>query len=100
MSRLNLGVAWYSRATWHDLKAVAPDAAELEPTYEAWVAVYEDGIEHLRAGGYAPQRVEIELPALLAWCAKEGCVPDSSSRAAFASELLRLRDLRARGPNA
>ena len=93
MSRTVVGVAWYSRETWNQLRAVAPDSADLEPTYEAWVAVFERGFAQVRDAGVDPQRIEVEFPAFMEWCRSAGQPPDSGARAEFVSEQLRLRDV-------
>ena len=92
MTRTVVGIAWYSRATWSELRRVAPDADDLEPTYEDWLVVFEDGFARIQAAGLQPERFEVNLTALLAWCAPTGRLPDSSARAEFVSEQLRLRD--------
>jgi len=96
MSRTVVGVAWYSRETWNQLRAVAPDGADLESTYDAWVAVFEHGFAQVRAAGVDPRRVELDLPAFMEWCRSSGRPPDSGARAEFVSEQLRLRAVGAR----
>ncbi|MHB8837753.1 MAG: hypothetical protein ACYC7F_02240 [Gemmatimonadaceae bacterium] len=87
-----VGVAWYSRSTWTQLRETAPDGASLEVTYEAWLNVFEDGLAKLRAAGVTPQRIEVDLRVFTEWCESVGRVPDSAARAAFVSEQLRRRD--------
>ena len=87
-----VGVAWYSRSTWTQLRETAPDGASLEVTYEAWLNVFADGLAKLRAVGVTPQRIEVDLPVFTEWCESVGQVPDSAARAAFVSEQLRQRD--------
>lgn len=98
MTRTVVGVAWYSRATWTELRAHAPDAADLESTYEDWLDVFHRGVALVEAAGVRPERVEVDLQALVAWCAPTGRPLDSAARAAFVSEQLRLRELE-RGGN-
>ena len=93
MSQTVVGVAWYSRATWTELRARAPDAADLENTYENWLDVFHRGFAQVQAAGVRPERVEVDLQAFVAWCAPTGRPLDSAARAEFVSEQLRLRDL-------
>lgn len=90
--RTLVGVAWYSRSTWTRLREIAPDGADLEATYEAWLNVFDDGLATLRAAGVTPRRVEVDLMAFAEWCQSLGRAPDSAARAAFVSEQLRLHD--------
>ena len=93
MTRTVVGVAWYSRATWTELRARAPDAADLENTYEDWLDVFHRGFAQVQAAGVRPERVEVDLQAFIDWCAPTGRPLDSAARAAFVSEQLRLRNL-------
>ena len=61
MTRIVVGVAWYSRDTWARLRELAPDGSELEATYEDWLAVYYDGVAKIRQAGVNPQRVVLCL---------------------------------------
>lgn len=92
MTKTVVGVAWYSRDTWTALRAVAPDAADLEATYEHWLAVFENGLSMVRAAGVNPHRVEIDIVSFTEWCGAVGRPLDSAARAAFVSEQLRRRD--------
>jgi len=92
MIRTVVGVAWYSRDTWTQLRELAPDGKELEATYEDWLTVHHDGVAKIRQAGLSPQRVEIDLARFLQWCESTGRTLDSAARAAFVSEQLRLHD--------
>ena len=92
MTKLVVGVAWYSRATWTELRRLLPDDDKLEQTYEEWLAMFEEAFAKVQSTGVQPERYEVKLDALLEWCSPMGAVPDSSTRAAFVSEQLRLRD--------
>ena len=72
MTRTVVGVAWYSRATWTELRARAPDAADLENTYEDWLDVFHRGFAKVQAAGVRPERVEVDLQAFIDWCAPTG----------------------------
>lgn len=76
---------------------MAPDASELEATYEEWLEVFHRGFAHVEAAGVHPERVEVDLEAFVDWCKPTGRPLDSTARAEFVSEQLRLRDLRRRG---
>lgn len=90
--KILVDVAWYSRSTWTRLREIAPDGADWEATYEAWLNVFDDGLAKLRAAGVTPRRVEFDLMAFAEWCKSVGLAPDSAARATFVSEPLRLHD--------
>jgi hypothetical protein len=84
-----IGVAWYWPSDSARLRSIAPDADQLEATYEDWLRVYDDGLVKLRTAGLNPQRVPIDLDRFVAWCDARGRCPDGASRAAYASEEVR-----------
>ena len=92
-----VGVAWYSRECWTKLRASAPDPEGLEPTYEDWVLMFDDAVAKIRAAGVHPERVAVEFEAFSEWCRVEGLELNSSARADYASEQLRLRHVKSRG---
>jgi hypothetical protein len=93
--RTVVGVAWYSRTEWSELRKIAPDADQLEVTYEEWLIVFERGLTDLRTAGLYPERVPIAIGALSAWCAARHRRPDGAARAEYAAaELQRLHESR------
>ncbi len=91
LSGMRVGVAWYRESEWEKLRQLAADPEMLEETYAEWTKVYEDGIRQLRASGLVPERVEIEVEELRAWCTAQECPLDGNGRAAFATEILSRR---------
>ena len=88
-----IGIAWYEPSEWSQLRAIAPDRADLETTHAEWLAIAEKGLADLRTAGYRPHRVPVKVAALQAWCDAIGCSPDADARAEYASaELRRLRE--------
>jgi hypothetical protein len=90
-SGMRVGVAWYRDSEWEKLRQLAADPEVLEETYAEWTKVYEDAIRQLRASGLVPERVEIDVEELRAWCTAQKCPLDGTARAAFATESLRRR---------
>jgi hypothetical protein len=88
---MRVGVAWYTEAEWHQLRHIAADPEELEPTYADWKRVAEAALRHLAAAGVLPEPIDVSVAALQAWCRQQGRPIDGDARAAFASELLRRR---------
>jgi len=88
-----MGVAWYDPGEWDALRAVAPDAEELEPTHAEWLAFAEARLAELLATGQDVRRVPVKLDALLAWCTAHRRRPDARARAEYVSvELRRLHE--------
>ena len=85
------GVAWYSPATWAELRRLVPDPDTLEATYEAWCGVFERGIRTLAQAGVTAVCIPIDVDGLVAWCAKRQHSLDSGGRAGYAADLLRLQ---------
>ncbi len=88
-----VGVAWYERSEWAQLRAIAPDADKLEETHGEWLVLAEKRLRGLRTAGYEPHRVPVKVAALQAWCDMLGRQPDASARAEYTSaELQRLHE--------
>jgi len=90
-SDMRVGVAWYRQSEWATLRQLAADPENLEETYAEWTKVYENGIRQLRTSGLVPERVEIDVEELRAWCAAQKCPLDGNARSAFATEILSRR---------
>ena len=90
-SGMKVGVAWYRESEWERLRQLAADPEEIEETYAEWMKVYEDGIRLLAITGLVPERVEIDVEELQAWCSANKRRLDGEARAEFTSELLGRR---------
>jgi hypothetical protein len=86
-----VGVAWYFEDEWQSLRDGAADPEVLEPTYQEWVQVFEKGLRDLAEAGVVPERVEVRVAALGAWCLKHHRKLDGAARSEFVAELLRSR---------
>jgi len=88
---MRVGVAWYAEPEWQTLRQIAADPEILEPTYGEWLEVFEKGLRDLAAAGVVPERVEVRVADLRAWCEAQHRPLDGAARAAFAAEALRRR---------
>jgi hypothetical protein len=86
---LLLGIAWYDRDQWSQLKQVAADVEELDDTYEDWVCGAERLEREFARKGMKSQRVSIDVGKLLEWCKASGRINDSAARAYYTSEIIR-----------
>ena len=90
--KVKIGVAWFDRAQWVRLTEVVPDRSSLDDTFEQWERSARDTVAQLRAEGHSVKEVLIDVEQLLAWCTLRGVAPNSSSRAEYVAELVRIRN--------
>lgn len=83
------GVAWYRREDWSRLREIASDRANLDDSYEAWLAGAQKTLLELAVAGVAARRVNVDVEALVRWCRAERRPVDSAARAAFVADQLR-----------
>jgi len=88
---MRVGVAWYAENEWQSLRDSAADPDVLEPTYHEWMQVAEKGLRDLAAAGVVPERVEVGVADLRAWCLKHHRRLDGTARSEFAAALLQSR---------
>jgi hypothetical protein len=86
-----VGVAWYSKEAWEQLRDVASDPELLEPTYEDWVKMATASLSTVRGAGLEPEMIELDISRLVAWCREQRRPIDSAARAAFTAQMLRSR---------
>ncbi len=80
-----VGIAWFARAQWNRLRAVAePDA--MEHSYDEWKAHILAAIVQLESVGLEVEKVSVDVGELLEWCKERGMSVDSDAWAMFASE--------------
>ncbi len=64
----DVGLAWYTRDTWHRLVEVADDREALDDTFEDWERTAVSAIHDIESLGRQIRRVPIDIDALIAWC--------------------------------
>ena len=84
-----VAVAWYSPITWTAVRSIVADPESLEASYEAWCAVFEQGLHTLAEARIHAVCVPIDVDGYLAWCRQHQHALDSGGRAGYAAELLR-----------
>jgi len=83
------GVAWYRREDWSRLREIASDRANLDDSYEAWLAGAQKTLLELAVAGVAARRVNVDVEALVRRCRAERRPVDSAARAASVADQLR-----------
>jgi hypothetical protein len=83
-----VGLAWYTRESWHRLVEVADDRSALDDTFEDWERQALSAFRKLQAAGANIHKVVIDIDALVAWCRAKGHKINGAARAEFASILV------------
>jgi hypothetical protein len=89
MTNANLaevGMAWFSPASWEQLRAVAED--ELTGSYDDFVRKVERQMRAFEARGFTVAKVVVDVPHMVAWCRRHGLRVTSTSRAKYGAALL------------
>jgi len=81
-----VGLPWYPKAHYSQLRALFIDGARLHETYAGWLAAARATEAHLVTQGHRVVRVEIEPKEFVAWCSAHGATPDAHARTRYASE--------------
>lgn len=84
------GLIYCSEQEYARLLAVAADANELEASWEEWVQNREKTKLNLALAGIMVTDVPVEVEELLKYCLRENAPLDSSARAGYVAEKLRL----------
>lgn len=90
--KIVVGFGWYDRAQWLCLTEVVADRAELDDTYEQWERSANDAMNMLERQGHKPQKVFVQVDALVSWCKERGLPIDGQSRSEYVTFMLRERD--------
>lgn len=83
------GIAWYRREQWSRLRKVSADREEIEDTYEEWLASVQSALATMASSGVHPEKVEVDVDALVRWCRAQDRPVDGAARAAFVAAKMR-----------
>lgn len=83
-----IGLAWYTRESWHRLVEVADDRDALDDTFEDWERTALSAIRDIEALGRRIRKVPLDIDALVVWCRENHRQVDSAARADFVAHLL------------
>ncbi len=84
-----IGVPWYTRENYPQVRAMMDDAGTLAPTYDAWRMAAENNEGEARRVGIEVVRVPLDPDAFAAWCREQGRPLERAGRVAFVEEALR-----------
>jgi hypothetical protein len=83
---------WFNANSWPKMRAAAVDRDKLHETFEDFERVSNTRYNDLTSVGHPVEKVEIDVAALIAWCASEKRPLDSFARQQFAILTLLERD--------
>ena len=90
--KMNLAVAWYKPEQWRKLREISADSGRLEETYGEWQIHAEKAMKDFAARGVFPEKVVVDVEALLTWCNERGLPVNGESRSQYAAWLLQEKD--------
>ncbi|NUN50296.1 MAG: hypothetical protein HUU15_15905 [Candidatus Brocadiae bacterium] len=88
-----MGVGWYRRDQWQQLREAAADPTELEARWEDWQKEAAATFEGMVRAGTPVERVDVDVTDLILWCRATKRPLDKSGRARYISEKLKARHL-------
>lgn len=85
---VRLGLAWYTPAGWAALKAAASDAERLDDSFEDWERGAQRALAEFASGGRTIVPVDVDVEALIRWCAERSRPLDAAARAEYVTHVL------------
>ncbi|MGC1953600.1 MAG: hypothetical protein WA970_13740 [Gammaproteobacteria bacterium] len=85
---LIVGVAWYTREDWTELKAIFEDAESLPTNYADWRVFAELSLQALEHQGISAYKVYIIPKEFTAWCQERGLRKNALARMQYANALI------------
>jgi hypothetical protein len=86
-----LGIAWYRREEWEDLKAYCEDRETMEDSYDDWKREATKALHEFQQSGEHAEAVDFNLHEFQKWCTAHNKLPNASSRSEFTA--VRLQEL-------
>lgn len=83
-----IGMPWYSREAYGDIRRAMADADRLPESYAYWLSSAESIETAVASGGVRVVRIHLELPAFLAWCEEQGTSANGAARSAWAARMV------------
>ncbi len=85
MQDSTVGIPWYRREEFQELRALFADGHKLHETFDEWLVSAERLEAHLRRSGQPVVRAELRPAAFVAWCGQRGLRLDAHARSEYAS---------------
>lgn len=87
-----IGLPWYSRQDYPDIRDMMADRHNLALTYDQWLVAAENNETVGRQAGLEIVRILIEPSSFAHWCSAHGLVPDSEARMRYVAEKQRQQN--------
>lgn len=81
-----VGVAWYRREDWKEIRRIMADRHVLPRHYKQWLEGAEKTLDHLRLQGVLAEKAYIDPETFPDWCRARGMDIDAKARTTFAAE--------------
>ena len=94
-----VGLPWYRREDYPDIRETMADPHHLAPTYDQWLAAAENNERVGQQAELEIERVMIEPAPFARWCAERGLAPDSAARMQYVSRHVARDEQIADGPS-
>ena len=86
-----VGVGWYKKDQWEDLRRISTDKDALEDTWEEWAQNAERTLAEMMKKGFMMQKVSVDVHELDLWCRAEKRACDGEARAVYITSKLRSK---------
>jgi hypothetical protein len=80
-----VGIAWYKREEYEQIRQVMQDGASLPKDFDAWLQKALQLKEKLKGQGVVAVEAYIDPSEFVAWCRGRGLHVDSSARSEYAN---------------
>lgn len=80
-------LAFYREEDWNRFLQIIDDREKVHDTWEEWLKSAEELRRTLKAEGFDPVYVVIDLDELMIWCRKQGRKNDGAARAVYTQQL-------------
>jgi hypothetical protein len=81
-----VGIAWYRRGDWAELRALFTDADLLPDFFDDWERIARQAEQQAQRAGKTVVRAEIRPRHFAEWCRATGRQPDAKARMDWANE--------------
>lgn len=81
-----VGIAWYRREDYREIRRIMSDGRNLPTTWLAWVRRAEKLEQEVTNQGAVALRAHIDPETFPGWCAARGLHVDANARMRFANE--------------
>jgi hypothetical protein len=84
-----IGVLWYRREHYDELRRLFPDGRQLPVTFDQWLSEANEGVARIEQMGGIAVKATLDLFDFPRWCAMRGLSCDYRARQMFVAEFVR-----------